>query len=140
MLFSGKLHVAVGTDASHVYAKEETPVMNQEERLYMVHGCKSVERAELTDFINDEKVDQLDSILDRVAPQFFFVTEATHSMAKQEACDSRGIKYIVGATSKLGNKTYSSREMKASFSAVSLLDPLLVIQCGKHRSRSVSQL
>ena len=106
----GHLYVSVGNDANILALKQHKAMFPEAERRYMVQSIDHVRWARVCsgmgylDWEND---------LDVVRPDIFFVNEDGDHPAKREACNKRGIKYMVATrTPEAGLPTRSSTSIK----------------------------
>lgn len=86
----GRLHVAIGSDATVTALKGRSPTCSERERLFMVQALRCVHSA----FVSTGS-GQLDyaNELRAIRPDTFVVNEDGHSLEKQALCEQLGIEY-----------------------------------------------
>jgi cytidyltransferase-like protein len=88
----GGLHVGIGSDYSVKKYKGQSPVCNQDERLFMIRAIKYVKKAWVNsgegpfDFAEDVLKYDIDTII---------VNEEQHTQEKEDFCFRESIEYII---------------------------------------------
>lgn len=88
----GDLYVALGSDKTVYDLKGRTPVITEDERLYMVKSVKCVKEA----FISQGS-GMLDFLAEftAVQPDLFIVNEDGNTPDKQQLCEEFGVEYVI---------------------------------------------
>ena len=88
----GELYVGLGSDETVFGLKGRYPIVNQEERKYIVDSLKYVRASVINsgtgiiDFVEE---------IEAIKPDIFIVNEDGNTQAKEDLCRSLGIEYIV---------------------------------------------
>ena len=86
----GRLHVAIGSDATITALKGRPPICSERERLFLLQALQCVHSAFVSS--GSGELDFMDE-LRAARPDFFVVNHDGDSPAKQELCQSLGIEY-----------------------------------------------
>ena len=86
----GRLHVAIGSDATVTALKGRPPMCSEQERLFMVQALRCVHSAFVS--TGSGQLD-FDDELRAIGPDIFVVNEDGHSLKKQALCEQLGIEY-----------------------------------------------
>ena len=86
----GRLHVAIGSDATITALKGRLPTCSERERLFMVQALQCVHSAFVS--TGSGELDYAGE-LRAIRPDIFVVNEDGHSLAKQTLCEQLGIEY-----------------------------------------------
>ncbi|MBT3243191.1 MAG: adenylyltransferase/cytidyltransferase family protein [Bacteroidetes bacterium] len=96
----GDLYVGIGSDKTVYELKGRYPVVNEDERKYMLEALKSVSEARVNsgtgmmDFIEE---------LNEIKPDLFFVNEDGSTPEKETLCKDLGIEYVIKKRIPHGN-------------------------------------
>jgi cytidyltransferase-like protein len=88
----GQLHVAIGSDRTHLELRGRPAVTSEQERLFIVRALRCVHEA----FISSA-AGMLDFLpeLKRIKPDIFFVNRDGDTLAKRHAIEELGVRYLV---------------------------------------------
>jgi cytidyltransferase-like protein len=88
----GELHVFIGSDATIYGLKGRYPVINENERKYILEAIKHVKTCEIS---SGYGILDFEKELKALKPDIFVVNEDGNLPQKKELCDQLGIKYVV---------------------------------------------
>ena len=94
----GRLHVAIGCDERLRRVKNQEPMLNERERLYLVQACKYVEHAFIANKVDGEGGVVWESQLAEIRPDYFIANDDTPlewARLQREACQRHGTRYLV---------------------------------------------